>query len=299
MRALPVACALLGLLAGPAAAQREVTFEMGASQIGPPIGMEGDDARFALVGLRASAYAPGGSGAFGSVLVGQTLDEAAGGSFLSGMLEGSLVDRWSGAWSGRLEGRVLGYGAQSPWPYRSYAFEGGPSVRMRTTNFGLEVDGVFGAGRSRLEVAFPSLGVARVFESDLWRYGGTARLTLGPLDHNVALAGGVHRTPAGDYANVGGRLSFAGGWGVTELRVDWWDTPTSTEVAAGVAFVLALGDVWSLRGFFGRTDPDPLTLAQPGSGSGGALLGASLTAPSASPNRGPARWSSVGCSADC
>ncbi len=57
-----------------------------------------------------------------------------------------------------------------------------------------------------------------------------------------------------------------------ELRVDAWKTPSGTETTGGVALILPLGG-WSVRGFLGRTEPDPLTLAEPGGGAGGILLG--------------------------
>jgi hypothetical protein len=47
-------------------------------------------------------------------------------------------------------------------------------------------------------------------------------------------------------------------------------------MTGGLALVLPLGQSWSLRGFFGRSEPDPLTLAQPGSGSGGLLIGRTI-----------------------
>ncbi len=60
-----------------------------------------------------------------------------------------------------------------------------------------------------------------------------------------------------------------------ELRIDRWDTPVGYETTGGLTVGIPFGG-WSLRSFLGRSDPDPLTLAQPGSGSGGVLLGRSL-----------------------
>ena len=60
-----------------------------------------------------------------------------------------------------------------------------------------------------------------------------------------------------------------------EVRLDAWQTPSGRETTGGLAFVVPL-DNWSLRGFLGRTEPDPLTLAEPGGGSGGILFGRRL-----------------------
>jgi len=84
---------------GEAFAQTDLSVEVGGSQIGPPLGVEGDVARFVVAGMRGSQFASNGSGLFASVVFGQTLDDAVGGSFLSGSLEGSLARRWTASWS--------------------------------------------------------------------------------------------------------------------------------------------------------------------------------------------------------
>ncbi len=277
-------------------AQGHVTLELGGSQIGPPLGVEGDVARYVVGGVRASGYARGGSGGFASVLFGQTLDEAAGGSFLSATVEGSLVRRWVGGWSMGLDARVLGWGTRAPYRYEAIAVEGGPSLRYGTDRFAARLTGLGGVGTSRFELARRPQGLRFVFEDDLWRYGGTGEITLGPLASNLSALGGWHRTPAGDYASVGGRLSFAGRWGVVEIRIERWDTPSSLETTGGVAFVLPIGSAWSARGFAGRSEPDPLTLAQPGSEAGGVIIGRTLWAsdPGTDPARGLHRVVGVG-----
>ncbi len=259
----------------PLAAQSDLTVEIGGSQIGPPVGIEGEHARFLMGGLRGSHYRTSGSGGFASLLFGHTLDDAVGGSFLSGVLEGSLTNRRGPNWSLGLAARVMGYGTQKPYPYRAFAAEWGPSIRVRTTNFGWSARALGGAGLSQLKLLRELDGASRLFETDLWRYGGSTAVQIGPVTSNVGLAGGWHRTPAGDYANAGLRFALAGRWGFAEVRVDRWDTPTATETTGGLAVVVPFGG-WSLRSFFGRTDPDPLTLAQPGSGGGGFLVGRSM-----------------------
>jgi hypothetical protein len=84
-------------------------------------------------------------------------------------------------------------------------------------------------------------------------------------------------------------MIIAGAWGLAEVRIDRWDTPTSVETTGGLSLIVPISAAWNLRGFFGRSDPDPLTLAQPGSGSGGMLLGRSLlsTPDEAAPSSAP------------
>ena len=271
-----VALASLTMLSAPVAAQSDLTLEFGGSQVGPPLGAEGDNARFVVGGLRAAHYGANGSGLFGSALFGQTLDSAVGGSFLSGVAGATLVDRWTPTLSGSLDAKFLGYGTQMPFPYRAFAAEGRAALRYRQSHFGVDLTGLGGVGRSQLQLSRP--GGTRVFlvENDLWRVGGTAEVTVGPVTSSFGVVGGLHDTPEGLYRSVGGRLTLAGFWGLAELRVDAWKTPEATRTIAGLALIIPLGNDWSARGFFGRTDPDPLTLAQPGSGSGGVLLGRTI-----------------------
>jgi len=281
MRARAAVSLLIAFVsAGPlpvrASAQSDVTLEIGASQIGPPIGTEGENARFLIGGLRGSHYAASGSGVFGSLLFGQTLDGMTGGSFLSGMVAAALTDRWSESLTASMDVSLMGFGVQAPFPYRAFAAEGGPSLRLRTRNLSMKVAGVAGIGRSRLELWRVEGGPTRVFEDELWRAGGTAEVMVGPATSSFGVVGGMHHTPGGDYRNAGARLVLAGSWGVAEVSLDRWDTPSSVETTGGLALIVPFGMSWSLRGFFGRSDPDPLTLAQPGRGSGGFLLGRNL-----------------------
>jgi hypothetical protein len=271
-----MALAPCGPLVGTAAAQSDLSLELGASQIGPPLGMEGSNARFLIGGLRASRYSTEGSGIFGSVLLGQTLNDTTGGNFLSGIVEGTLASRWTPSLTGQLDLRLMGYGVRTPFPYRAFAAEGGPSLRFRTPNVSLKVAALGGVGRSRLELWRVQDGPTRVFEDDLWRAGGTAELMVGPVTSSVGLVGGLHDTPGGSYQHVGGRFVLAGIWGLAEFRVDRWSTPEGARTTGGLAIVLPIGSAWNMRGYFGRTEPDPLTLARPGSGSGGFLIGRNM-----------------------
>ena len=262
-------------------AQTDVTLEFGASQIGSAVGAGTDDARFAIGGLRASHYTPTGSGVYASLLGGQVFGDSVGGSFASGIIEATLRDRWSTRWTGSMDVKLLGFGVRDPFPYCTIAAEMGSSVRYRTPSTALKVGVVGGVGRSHVEIGRRVGGPTRTFEDDLWRIGTTAELLVGSPTVQVGVAGSSHKTSGEIYSSLGGRLVFGGKWGVVELRADRWNTPLGYETTGGLALVIPLAGGWSLRGFFGRSEPDPLTLAQPGSGSGGVLLGRSLysTAP--------------------
>lgn len=276
----PVAACLLAVLgasvcADGTAAQAEIAIEAGASQIGPAIGVASDDTHFAMAGLRGSWYGESGTGLVGSVLSGRAFG-ASGAHFVSGLLEGRIVDRWRPGLEARLEGRLMGFDAVTPFPYRSTAIEGGPSLRWWNADVSVEVTGLAGIGLSQIELWRVQDGPSRVFENELSRAGGTAEVLFGPPTSQFGVVGGWHHTPEGDYESVGARAVFTGSWGIAELRADRWVTPIDAEVVAGLAIVIPIGSAWNLRGFFGRTEPDPLTLAQPGSASGGMMIGRSF-----------------------
>lgn len=280
LRPLPLAAPLVLVAIGASAApglraQTDVALELGASQVGPASGLDTGDARFAIGGLRVSSYGGSGSGVFASVLGGHVFGDSVGGSFVSALAEATLMDGWSAAWSGAVDVRVLGFAIADPYPYRTVAAELTPSVQYRTAHVSLELGVLGGVGRSRVERT-GRLGRTLVFEDHHWRLGTTGELLVGSPTVRVGLAGGTHRASGEDYHSVGARLVTGGGWGVVELRADRWETPLGWETTGGLSLAIPLGGAWSFRGFFGRSDPDPLTLTQPGSGSGGALLGWSL-----------------------
>jgi hypothetical protein len=258
-------------------AQTEVTLEVGASQIGPALGLDSESARFGVGGLRASHYSLTGSGLSLSVLAGRALGDPTGGDFVTGTLSGTVVERWTGSIGGSLDVRFLAFGVRAPFPYSAVAVEGGPALHFASGPVSLELSALVGAGRSRFELWRVEGGATRVFEDDLWRIGGTTELLLGTGAIRVGVAGGVHETLGGVYGSGGGRVMLNGGWGAAELRADVWRTPVGTETTGGLALVVPLSG-WSLRAFFGRSEPDPLTLAAPGSTSGGLLLGRRLFA---------------------
>ncbi len=275
MRTAPVCLVIVATLAtaAPAICQSEVTIEVGASQVGPPSGVDAATARFAVGGIRATRYSSNGSGLFTSVLVGRSFGAATGGDFLSGTVGGILRRDWGAGWSGGMDVRALGFEVRAPFPYRALAAEGGPTLRYRSGRISVKVNGLAGIGTSRLQLRRrPDSPVVRTIDQNLWRVGGTTELLVGSGNTWLGLEGGAHRTSGGTYTAGGLRLILGGTQAAAELRVDMWDTPAGTETTGGLAIVIPVRGRWSLRGFFGRSEPDPMTLAEPGSGSGGLLL---------------------------
>lgn len=267
--------ALAALCAPSLGAQTDLAIELGASLIGPPLGADAESTRFGVAGIRGSHYSLSGSGISGSILAGRAIGDPTGGDFLSAMLGSSMVEDWGGGWTGGMDLRIFGFGISSPFPYRAIAAEGGPVVAYRRGFVSVRTAAIAGVGRSSIELWRIPGGRTRVFTDDLWRVGGTTEVMLGSGPVRAGIAGGVHETTGGVFGSGGGRLVFAGGWGAVELSADLWRTPLGTEATGGLAFVLPLSG-WSLRGFLGRSEPDPLTLAEPGSGSGGLIVGRSL-----------------------
>jgi hypothetical protein len=270
-----VSSILVASLAQPASAQTDVTLELGASQVGPSLGDDTDGTSFGVAGIRASHYTLSGSGAAASLLLGHTIGAQTGGDFFSASLGGSLVDEWGGGWAGGIDARLLGFGVRAPYPYRALAAEGGPMLRFSRGTFSVTTSAVTGIGRSRIRLWRFEGGRGRLFFDDLWRVGGTTEVLFGSADLRAGVAAGVHQTTGGTFSSGGGRLVFLGGEAAIEVRADVWRTPVGTDVIGGLEFVIPLAG-WSLRGFLGRSEPDPLTLAAPGSGSAGLLVGRSI-----------------------
>jgi Glycogen recognition site of AMP-activated protein kinase len=254
-------------------AQTEVTLEVGASAVTPPSDVEGDAGRFAVGGVRVSRLGPRATGVTLSLLAGRSLDATSGGDFFSGSVGGRFAQDFGAGWSAGLDARAFGFEVTSPFPYRALALEGGPVLRYRSAHASVRLAGVGGVGSSRVELRRRAGGAVRVVEDELWRYGATGELLLGSRTVMAGLAGGMHETAGGSYTTGGARLIVGDGRVAGELRLDVWDTPLGTTTTGGLALIVPVGSAWSLRGFFGRSEPDPLTLAEPGGGSGGVLVG--------------------------
>ena len=220
-RLLPTVIAAGLACAAPQAvlAQTDVALELGASQVGPPLGADAQSARFGVAGVRASHYSLAGSGVWASMLVGRTLGDPNGGDFLSAIVGGTLLDRWGAHFTGGMDLTFLGFGVKAPFPYRALAAEGGPTLQYRAGPVSVKASLIAGLGRSRVELWSTAGGPTRVFEDDLWRVGGTTDLLLGSGPVRFGVSAGAHDTPGGTYRSGGARIVLAGGWGAVDMRV--------------------------------------------------------------------------------
>jgi hypothetical protein len=262
-------------LSGLDAQTTDLTLEVGGSSVSPPVGVEGEDARFFVAGLRGLRVNALGSGVMGSFLVGRSLQEGAGGDFLSGAVEGQLLKALSPRWTTGVEVEGFGFRVADPFPYRSVGLEGGPVLRFTTRNLSASLKGIGGGGWSETELQRTASEPDEIVRDELWRYGGTGEVLAGGKGVLAGLAVGLHESSGGTYRSAGFRLLVEQGGAALELRVDTWDSPSGRETTGGLAFILPLGG-WNVRGFLGRTEPDPLTLSEPGAGSGGILVGRRL-----------------------
>jgi len=280
MAPLPLPTALtmlaaLGALLLPAstgAQVREISLEVGGSSVRPPTGVDGDNASFLVGGIRGMSYDFSGTGFMAAFQGGRSVSQGSGGDFLSGTLEGTFWHPLGAGWSGGLEARGFAFEVTDPFPYRALALEGGPALRFGSRHLSFELEGVLGTGWSRTELAPAEDEGVVTMEEDLWRYGATGEVLTGAGGVMVGLTGGIHESPGGTYQSLGGRLLLRAAGGVVELSLASWETPLGAETTGGLALVIPL-DGWSLRGFMGKSEPDPLTLAEPGAGSGGFMVG--------------------------
>ncbi len=264
---------LLMVLAADGLAQTsEVVLEVGGSQLRPPVEVDGVAARFVVGGIRAQRFAPGGTGVWGAALAGRALDGAHGADFLSGDLGAAAWLPLDHGVSLGMEARGFAFEVANPYLYRAGGAEGSLGLRVSGPAVMVRVAATGGLGRSRVELRRYVDGPARIFTDDLWRYGGEAELLVGGRALAVGAAGSVHETAGGMFRSVGGRVVVALAGSAVEVRLDAWDTPAGAETTGGLSLVVPLG-AWVVRGFGGRAAPDPLTLADPGRGGGGLMVG--------------------------
>jgi len=251
---------------------KDLSLEVGGSSVSPPSGVGGDPARFFVAGIRGLYFNQGGSGVSASILTGRTLQDGNGGDFFSGSVEGQALRHFGEGWSAGMEVRGFGFNVADPFPYRSLGIEGGPSLRYTNWYVSAALKGVAGGGWSETTLQRTGSHPSEVVKDELWRYGGTGEVLAGSSGVLAGVAFGVHESSGGTYRSAGLRVLVGRGGPAFEVRADAWKTPMGTETTGGLAFIVPLGG-WSARGFLGRTEPDPLTLAEPGGGSGGVLLG--------------------------
>jgi hypothetical protein len=190
-------------------------------------------------------------------------------------VEGQALKNLGEAWSLGLEMKGFGFRVADPFPYRSFGVEGGPALRLTTRYVSAILKGIAGSGWSETELQRTGQQPAEVVQDELWRYGGTGEVLAGARGILAGVGLGFHESSGGAYRSAGVRLLATRGGSALELRLDAWDTPSGTQTTGGIAFIVPLGG-WSVRGFLGRTEPDPLTLTEPGGGSGGLLVGRRL-----------------------
>jgi hypothetical protein len=251
----------------------EVVLEVGGSQVRPAIGVDGAATSFLVGGLRASYFGVAGGGVYAAFLAGRALDGGAAGDFVSAQLGAELRKSVAPDWSASGEMRVFGFDVTDPFSYRAGAVEGRTGIRFSRAGISAEAAGVAGWGRSRVVLRRYADGPGHVMTDALWRAGGTVEVLAGVGPVAVGATGGVHASAGGTYRSLGGRLVFGSGGTAVDVRIDAWRSPIGTETTGGIALVIPFGGAWSVRGFLGRSEPDPLTLAEPGRGSVGAVLG--------------------------
>ncbi len=269
-----LACAVLA----PALAAQTggVRFEVGGAQAFPPQGSRADAATYLLAGLQADRWWVDGHGLMGAVYGGKSIDTD-GGDWVSGLVGGEV---WLAARRPVAVGlTVQGYGfvVGEPFPYRAGVGQVSPEVRVRIGPLAVSLVGEAGAGRSRVELPLPR-DAARdfVIRSDLWTYGGGPRI-LAPMGPGaLALGAAVVESAAGTYRRASAEVYGSAGGFAWQAGVRAWHTPDGDELTGGLTVQIPVGGVWSLRGSFGRTEPDPLILAPPGD-QGGLFLSVPLS----------------------
>jgi hypothetical protein len=194
----PVVLALL-LARNSDAQTTEVVLEVGASQLSPPMEVDGAAARFLVGGVRFTRFALGGTGVWAAALAGRALDGARGADFLSGDLGASAWLPAGRRVSFGMEARLFAFEVANPYPYRAGGVEGGVGVRAAGAVVSARVGATAGLGRSSAELRRYADGPARVFTDDLWRYGGEAELLFGGRAVAAGAAGSVHETAGGTF----------------------------------------------------------------------------------------------------
>lgn len=272
-------------IAAPAAAQTtQAAVEVGASSVSPPSGVAGSDARYVVAGASLRHRRPAGSGVALSLLTGRSTDGAAGGSYLSGSVDAALRRRLGGGLYLGFDARGFAFDVEEPYGFRSWGLEGGPTLEYRGTHVSGRLRGTTGMGGSRTQILVENqatvtrrhmrtepTAVLETVRDSLWRYGVDAEVLLGSGPAAGGVAAGVHRSPEGAYRFAGVRALYGGGGSAVEVRLDRWETPFGSRTSGGVAFVISM-DAWGVRGFLGRSAPDPLTRTDPGKGAAGALV---------------------------
>ncbi len=266
-------CALLaaGIQTPLLAQSGEIRLELGGARSFPPAGTDALEAAYGMIGLTAERAWVGGSALGVSILGGRAVSEF-GSDWGSGQIAGDL---WTGKELGfgvGLGGRLSAFRVGLPFVYETNTVEFWPQARFSASGWMVLLKGELGRGGSYL--AFYRGDRVRRATPDLWHHGGVVEFRTALLDGVFSAGAGVYRGPVGDYSRGFGSYDWYGP--VTlQLSAEVWDTPSGTDVSAGLGVRLSLGERWSLRAQGGRGEPDPL-IRSPQGRQGGAMLGIRL-----------------------
>lgn len=268
-----VAAVLIGLTgaaaAGPAAAQDgALEMRVGGSHALPPAGVQAEGTSYLGAGLLARTPMGGGDGWLWAALNGAASLDGTGGSWLS--LAAGAEREWAlgDAVSVGLSGDARAFTVGGSVPYRAVAGKVVPGLAWSPGAVELFVEGLFGAGRSAVEMTTSDGGPGgstRTVEetSELWRTGGSGGVRTTVRDVVLEARVGGWESSAGAFRRVGAAVAGGG-------RVSWraeaavWNAPGGSEVTGSVSLRLPLGGSWTGQASGGRSEPNPLLGTRPG-----------------------------------
>ena len=286
MHHLPGRCGLRSVVitgivvaVGPLAATNAVhgqagdaRLEVGAARAFSPSGSDAVASTYLTLGLRVDRWTRSG-GVFAGVMGGLSSDTV-GGDWGSVAVGGEVILGASAPVE--LSLMVIGYGFRvgEPFTYTAITGQAQPELRFKVSpEVTLVVQGEGGLGETTVELRRGD--VSRIFESDLWHYGGGPELRLDLGRARASLGAGVLESDAGTYRRGVLRVGSGGTGPAWEASLKVWDTPLGVETTGGISITIPLGGGWTSQAMGTRTDPDPLIDTQPGA-QGGVVLGRSL-----------------------
>ena len=268
--AAALAAAVLAVPPPPLAAQQgTVEAEAGVSHSRPPSGFDLPSATYGLLGLRL------GYGKVGRGWLWTTAYAGLGASGDAG--DWGSIRAGGEIWGGDRPGLQAGLGARAsaftvgaPDRYRAVTGALFPQVRYSEGPLAFRLRGLGGVGTSEVEITRVGFETGTV-TTDLWYVGAEPGVTVrtggGELTGTAAYLdarSGVHRRAGISYSGRARDVGWSAG-------VEYWDTPTGSEVAVTASLSLTLDGPWGLSLGGGRSDPDPL-LETPPSWQGSATV---------------------------
>lgn len=274
----PIAAAIglaVALLAPTSAAHGQAgdaRLEIGAARAFAPTGSDVLASTYLTIGLRVDRWTRHG-GVFAGVLGGISSDSV-GGDWGSLVIGGEAILGASAPVELAL--MVTGYGFRvgEPFTYTALTGQANPELRFKVSpDVTLVLQGEAGVGETTVELRRGDL--SRIFESDLWHYGGGPELRVYLSRALASLGAGILRSDAGTYRRGVLRVVSNGSGPAWEASIKVWDTPLGMETTGGLSITIPLGGGWLTQAIGGRTDPDPLIDTQPGA-QGGVVLARKL-----------------------